>query len=230
MAASVIARVRWYGARGSRKILSLAIAGLILLAVLPHWFHTNWCHDVRRSPVTSDDEAERIFSSLHRNIYRALRAETEDELYDTLARSIDGELLGETYFKMHRLTLARDLATGFQVRRLKPLESMIVDRPADSNGSFRVRHRWRVYGIVSHAGHRHARVNEYEATFSVAKNQHGWRITEVNVHDCYRTTPGLLFAAMKTTRTRQESQPQGRRFPFSIGDREIGESEPSTAS
>ncbi len=196
VAAFVIVSVVLFTKRGNRAVLSLAFIGLVLLAVCPRWFHANWRQDTQLSPPISEDEAERIFSSLHRNIYGALTARTEDDLYNMLAKSIDGELLNDMYLKLHRLTLARDLGATFHVRRIKPLESEIDHEPAESNVCFEVRHRWRVYGIVSHSGHRHARINEYEATFSVGKNQKGWRITDAKVHDYYRTDPGLIFASI----------------------------------
>jgi hypothetical protein len=88
-----------------------------------------------------------------------------------------------------------DRSNGFFVRRVKPLGSELLPAGTAPRSSFRVHHRWRVYGVVSHAGHRHARVNEYEATFSVGKQQGGWRITGADLRGYHRADPNLLFAS-----------------------------------
>jgi hypothetical protein len=92
--------------------------------------------------------------------------------------------------------MSDNTANGFYVRRVKPLQSEVLPQgDAATESGFRVRHRWRVYSVVSHAGHRHARVNEYEATFSVQQHGDDWRITRADLRDCHRADSGLLFAS-----------------------------------
>ena len=49
-------------------------------------------------------------------------------------------------------------------------------------------YRWRVYGVVTHFGHTHARINEYEAEYLVRHNGRSWRITESRVRQNKRVT------------------------------------------
>ena len=56
----------------------------------------------------SDEEAQRIFEALHRNIYRAFDYETESDIYDALAESVDGYLLDQIYNEVYQSLILRD--------------------------------------------------------------------------------------------------------------------------
>jgi hypothetical protein len=145
--------------------------------------------------TVADEDARQLFLALHKNVYAAFTAPTENDLYDRLAVSMDGELLAQTYLKIRALTARDESATGFQIRRVKPLQSVVDFDHASRRDQFHVKHRWRVYAVVSHFGHRHARINEYQATFAVRAVDGQWRIVAADVHDSQRTDPGLFFAS-----------------------------------
>jgi hypothetical protein len=46
---------------------------------------------------------------------------------------------------------------------------------------FGVKARWQVHGQITHAGHTHVRVNEYQAEYTVTLTEAGWRIATVEV-------------------------------------------------
>ncbi len=194
--AILVVVARWRGVRVSRRRVALAAALACLAVLCAAWSVrgaiARTSADVR--PI-SNDEAKAIFRSLHENIYSAFQAKTENDIYDVLAASLDGDLLSRTYLQVSRLAMSDDAASGFYVRRVKPLASKVLSGDARTNPGFRVRHRWQVYGVVSHFGHRHARVNQYDATFSVHRHGSGWRITGVDLRGYHRADPGLLFAS-----------------------------------
>ena len=53
-------------------------------------------------PTVSPNEAQAIFASLHKNTYRAFDYRDESEIYDALAKSVDGRLWRDLYLKMSR--------------------------------------------------------------------------------------------------------------------------------
>ena len=54
-----------------------------------------------------------------------------------------------------------------------------VAHPLKSSKPYLIRYRWRVAGQVTHWGHTHRRVNDYEAIYMMSSTQRGWRITFV---------------------------------------------------
>ncbi len=142
-------------------------------------------------PVEAPPEiaAQQIFQKLHRNIYRAFDAKTESDIYDTLARGLTGEILDDVYNEVYQSYLSRNNGGGrFSVRRVKPITTTVL--PGDHAGAYRIRYRWRVYGTVTHAGHTHARANEYEAVYLVRHTGVAWRIAGSHVRQNKRVTVG----------------------------------------
>ncbi len=140
-----------------------------------------------------DLEAKQLFHQLHGNIYRAFEVVGESDVYDMLAQGLDGRLLDDVYNEVYEATTARrSQATRFNIRRVKPLETVILPNRSSPDRSFRVRYRWRVYGVVTHLGHTHARVNEYAAEYLVRHNGLAWRISESKVRQNKRLAMGKV--------------------------------------
>ena len=53
-------------------------------------------------PPVSAAEADAIFGALHRNIFRAFDYREENDIYEALARSVDGGLLVDLYLQIRR--------------------------------------------------------------------------------------------------------------------------------
>ena len=139
-----------------------------------------------------EGEAKAIFASLHRNIYRAFDYSTESDVYDTLARSVDGALLDWVYNEVYQSLILRDADGAVcRVEKVNILDSSIAPPAAgaEAKTSFRVRARWRVLGAVAHWGHVHKRTNEYEAVYTVARRKQAWKIVHVDVIRQERLVP-----------------------------------------
>lgn len=133
----------------------------------------------RRGEMT-DEAALAIFSPLHANVYRAFDYEGENEVYDSLARSVDGPLLDAMYRDIHRgLVMEEEGGAVARVQKVSRLDAIVE---AGSRGSqsvhdaFTIATRWRVEGVVYHWGHSHHRTNEYEGKFEIAARPQGWRV------------------------------------------------------
>jgi hypothetical protein len=131
----------------------------------------------------SPEEARAIFETLHRGIYDAFSAETEDEIYDRLAVSVDRSLLDDLYGEIYESLILRE--QGGAVCSIESVEVLDgeVHLPTDPDAppGFQVDWTWQVNGVVSHWGHLHHRRNEYEALYTVGHDGTAWRITGVDV-------------------------------------------------
>jgi hypothetical protein len=135
----------------------------------------------------SESAAAEIFRPLLRNVYRAFDYKREADIYDVLAKSVDGAELAKIYGEVYQSLIARD--QGGAVARVKEIQFVTVQpqapaegRPPDPN-RFEVRCRWRVFGLVYHWGHVHERANEYRAEYRVEARDGYWKITHSEVLD-----------------------------------------------
>jgi len=129
--------------------------------------------------IPDNARAIEIFRDLHTGIYRAFNGRTEDEIYDTLAASLEGQLLDDVYNEVHQTVAMRtNKQMSFRVRRVKSISTEVTPK---SEAAFEVRHHWRVYGTVTHMAHSHARFNEYQAIYTVSHTAAGWRISESTI-------------------------------------------------
>lgn len=135
-----------------------------------------------RTPLPTPAEAIAIFEPLHANIYRAFDATNEPEIYDALARSVDGPLLNSVYDAIYRsLVMHEEGGALSRVKALISIESRAdaVRHDAQGDAVLDFTASWRVEGIVYHWGHSHTRLNEYRASYRVESRPQGWRITAV---------------------------------------------------
>jgi hypothetical protein len=127
-----------------------------------------------------DGEASDIVSALLHNIYRAFDFREENAIYDTLQRSVSGDLLTEIYLETRRgLEL-----TGQGGARAKVTEVAMLDvQPEALRGEpgFRALCSWTVAGSVGHWGHVHQRTNRYSAELTVQPVDGAWRVTALTL-------------------------------------------------
>ena len=131
-----------------------------------------------RSAEIDDDRAEVITTSLLHNVYRAFDFRDEEMIYDTLAHSVSGDLLTETYLETRRgLELA---SQGGARAKVKEVEMMEVRSESDDVG-FRATCTWNVAAAVGHWGHIHERRNRYTAELTVQPIDGVWKISALEL-------------------------------------------------
>jgi hypothetical protein len=129
---------------------------------------------VTRSAGIDDERAEEIVTSLLHNVYRAFDFRDEETIYDTLAHSVSGDLLTETYLETRRgLELASQGGARAKVQEIEMLE---VESETEGPG-FRATSTWNVAASVGHWGHIHQRRNQYIAELTVEPVDGVWKIT-----------------------------------------------------
>lgn len=125
-----------------------------------------------------------IFEGLHLNLYRAFDYTDESDVYDALARSVDGPLLKTIYADAYAsLVQAEQGGKLGVVTGLERISLAIdgVEPEAPAGPRFTLRHAWRVDGTVYHWGHSHTQTTEYDAEYGVTGVPAGWRITDMRM-------------------------------------------------
>ena len=123
---------------------------------------------------------EKIVIDLLRNVYQAFDYRDESAIYDTLERSVDGDLLTEIYLETRRsLELANQGGARAKVKMVE-LESIEII-PGSIGHGFDAKVTWNVVGSVGHWGHIHTRSNQYQAELSIRVVENHWKLTAMNV-------------------------------------------------
>lgn len=166
------------------------IGVVCLLAGLLTWNYQVWelKNPFAARPQVSSEQASQVFRQLHKNIFRAFDYRNEEEIYNALAQSVDGELLRDLYLKIiESLKVKEQGGAVSNIREVKivagsPLasdpDSGLSDRP-----SFGFRSQWDLVGTVEHWGHIHERTNQYDARFQIELIDDQWKITAMQVLD-----------------------------------------------
>ena len=134
----------------------------------------------------SEENARSVFSILLKNIYRAFDYKSESDIYDALAKSVEGELLTDLYLKIRKgLEMQEQGGTVSRIDRVNIIEGKMGNgsRNYTGNHGFNYNCSWTVKGTVEHWGHIHSRTNRYKAMFTVLAINKSWKITGMQVLD-----------------------------------------------
>ena len=172
--------------------LSVLVTGFILRSTAVVSVSAPW-----RGPVAVPDpeSAERIFTELLRNVYRAFDAPDESRVYETLRVCVTDELLDQLYGEIYESLILR--GEGGAMCQIEAVEFGagdvdveatyepwdVVPEEREDAPFFRARQSWTVRGRVSHWGHEHSRENAYEAEYVVRNDGDGWRLASCEILD-----------------------------------------------
>jgi hypothetical protein len=135
--------------------------------------------------IKEKKDAEAILTPLLRNVYRAFDHRNESEIYDVLARSVDGELLRKLYLEtIQALTLEGREGTRVTISEFSA--DITGVQPAPSGDGFITECQWTAMGNVGHWGHSHTRVNRYTAKVTITPVVNAWKITQLEVSETRR--------------------------------------------
>ena len=137
----------------------------------------------------SADEATDVFERLHANMFRAFDYVDESDVYQSLAKSVEGELLRDLYLQINQSLRVQEQGGAVAVIEevdlvdgvLLPVADELEERSAIKFG---YQADWTLRGTIEHWGHIHERTNKYRARFVVEllegeDGQAGWKITEI---------------------------------------------------
>jgi len=131
--------------------------------------------------VMSKQRAEPIVSALLHNVYRAFDYRAEEDIYDVLDQSVDGDLLTDIYLETRRgLELANQ---GGARAKVKSVELTDLNVQSGDNGGFVAASTWTVAGSVGHWGHVHKRRNQIRARLDIQPINDVWKLTGLTIEE-----------------------------------------------
>ena len=156
---------------------------MIALATIALVAREKWKIDLFNEPVEVTPElADEVVYALLRNTYRAFDYRKESDVYDVLAKSVDGELLTKVYLEVQKsLQLESQGGARARVYELDLRKCELNDASENNQVSFNARCFWVAIGTVTHWGHTHDRVNRYEAQLSVAVVDGSWKLNSLEL-------------------------------------------------
>ncbi|MEA2080752.1 MAG: hypothetical protein U9P00_13040 [Pseudomonadota bacterium] len=107
-----------------------------------------------------DQQAQQLLQALLKNVYRAFDFRDENDVYDKLALSVEGDLLTDIYLQ-NRKSFAVQKAGGAQAKvKDVDIQHAQAERQASDIPTYAIRGRWTATGAVGHWGHVHIRRNQ----------------------------------------------------------------------
>ena len=135
----------------------------------------------------SADEAADVFGRLHANMFRAFDYVDESDVYQALAKSVDGDLLRDLYLQINQSLRVQEQGGAVAVIeevKLVDGKKCLVEQEGRSAIRFGYQADWNLRGTIEHWGHIHERTNQYRARFVVEllegeDGKTGWKITDI---------------------------------------------------
>ncbi len=187
MLSPIVLLVMAFLGAGPRHFLVVSVIALcVVVGGLP-LLHRKVPSPLYEPTAITNEEADAVFATLHQNIYRAFNYRSEEDIYDALAKSIDGDLLQQVYLQIqHGLKMQEQGGAVSKIREVNLLDGGKYTGATDGSDAstatkFSYRGRWNVAGTVEHWGHIHARTNQYEALFEVEMRNDAWKITNLEL-------------------------------------------------
>ena len=139
----------------------------------------------------ADDQLSSVFRDLHTRIYDVYALPFErDAVYELLSESFDGDALTAEYVEHYttKWRMQRD-DTKVTILRVDYTDTVVVERTGDAAV---IEADWNVGGAVYHQGHTHARINRYQAAYTVAPRGDGYRIVDTRMKDMERVRLDMM--------------------------------------
>ena len=127
----------------------------------------------------SAPEAKELMSQLLKNTYRAFDFRDEGDIYDKLALCNDEDLLQKIYLDTRR-SMKIENQGGIEAKVNEVFVKSVGELPEDEKGlAFLC--NWIVKGEVGHWGHKHQRINEYEAIIRIIPVEDTWKMYDLEM-------------------------------------------------
>jgi len=165
----------------------LAVALVAGIALYP-FFKVSVAEHLPTKMAVNKDQSTFILQNLLKNVYRSFDFKNEEDVYDKLALSLDGDMLSDVYLETRESMVIEN--QGGARARVEDVE--IVDVSSESlpdELGLKFHTTWNVSGSVEHWGHKHNRVNQYEAEITVKPVEGSWKITNIDLIEEKRVQP-----------------------------------------
>lgn len=150
----------------------------ILLAVFAYPLATTWRVPFLEKTSYTAPEARELVGELLKNTYRAFDFRTEDAIYDKLALCNDKALLQKIYLQT-RKSMAIENQGGIEARVNEVFVTKVEEFP--TRGEMAYKCNWIVKGEVGHWGHKHRRINQYDAIITIIPVEGVWKMHDLEI-------------------------------------------------
>ena len=151
----------------------------ILLAVLSFPIAYKSTVPFMEKQVYSIPEAKELVGQLLKNTYRAFDFREEGDVYDKLALCNDEALLQKIYLQT-RKSMVIENQGGIEAKVNEILVTGVEEASTQTDGQA-YRCQWIVKGEVGHWGHKHQRINNYDAIINLSPIDGAWKMTELDI-------------------------------------------------
>ena len=127
----------------------------------------------------SAPEAKELISQLLKNTYRAFDFREEGDVYDKLSICNDDGLLQDIYLQT-RKSMVIENQGGIEAKVDEVLITKVEEATTDDDG-LAYRCNWIVKGVVGHWGHKHRRVNQYDAIIKIKPIGGSWKMFDLDI-------------------------------------------------
>lgn len=127
----------------------------------------------------SPPEAKDLLSQLLKNTYRAFDFREEGDIYDKLSICNDEALLQKIYLQT-RKSMVIENQGGIEAKIDEVLVTDVEEASLDDEG-YAFRCQWIVKGVVGHWGHKHSRINKYDAIINIQPINGVWKMVDLDI-------------------------------------------------
>lgn len=189
-----VAMLWWIVRRRKEKqsvIVQLSLCAVILVLSIVSYPYLKW--RIQRPALIAGElspaQTTELLQVLLKNVYRAFDFREEDDVYDKLALSVNGELLEDIYLQ-NRKSFAVQQAGGVQAKiKTVEVEEATAERMNSDSLAYAIKAHWTALGTVGHWGHLHQRKNQYEAIINIEESDGVWKITGMELLEEQRVDP-----------------------------------------
>lgn len=159
--------------QGCRPVLG----AVLLIAIVMAWPHArvSVANPLPGAAAPDAEQAKDMLGKLLSNVYVAFDFREEGAIYDTLSRSVSGDLLTDIYLEtMKSLELRNQGGARVKVKLVEVTGAEPILLKGEKG--FSAVCTWNVTGSVGHWGHIHKRTNRYEARITIKPVEGQWKI------------------------------------------------------
>jgi len=181
-------RVRNNKGEKSKLPYILLVITLVTGIALYPFFRISVTDHLPTTIVINKEQSTFILQNLLKNVYRSFDFKNEEDVYDKLALSLDGDLLSDIYLQTRKgMEVEKQGGARARVKDVEIIEATSESLPDELGLKFLG--VWKVSGTVEHWGHKHNRVNQYEAEITVKPVDGSWKITNIDLIEEKRVQP-----------------------------------------
>jgi hydrogenase/urease accessory protein HupE len=131
----------------------------------------------------SEEDARELIAGLLANTYRAVNLKGEEEIYDRLSMSVDGDLVEKLYLESRKRAAIPSQADA-EAKLIDVQVTEILKRgPAADGAGYSFTTQWQVAGTIRHWAHKHNRLNRYSGVLTIRAVDEVWKLYDLELLD-----------------------------------------------